>query len=253
MAFLLTACTNEIITPTRKQQTLSVTVEQTQSRATVDTNGQTKWTTQDLIGTVATHAQYPFRYTSTTHGIDYFTGETDEGETIRAGYFPYQTDAKIDGNSLTLHRDERCDQSLQTFSPMVSTMTADGKLNFRQTGAILCVTVGKFAEENTQLIVESSGTDAPLLSGDLIISDITASAPTYTIQNGTHRLVYDITNWFHSDAQHPILIPLQVGLYPTLTLKFTDKNGNVRNERTLHNINAQRAHMLRTPVIEELE
>lgn len=252
-ALMLTACTNDITTPSMHQQTLSAIVEQPSTRATVDTEGKLNWTTQDLIGAITTHAQYHFRYTSTTQGIDYFTGETDEGETIRAGYFPYQAEAKINGNSLVLHRDERSEQSLKNLSPMVSATNANGELHLLQTGAILCVNVGKFAEENTQLIVESSGQDAPLLSGDLVITDITASEPTYTIQNGSNRLIYDITNWLHSDKQHLVLIPLQVGLYPTLTLKFTDKNGNIRTQRTLHNLNAQRAHLLRTPMLEEIE
>lgn len=255
----LCACQDDQQTlPLREPVTLEASTESSvatslSTRAILDGEGAFQWETNDVIGVAGQTSHEPFLFVAQERGLQFFSGYATPGDAPRFAYFPYSEQAMISGNKLTLIRPEQSYLSEQNLSPMVSTIQ-DGQLHFHQTGAVLCLITGQQPKEYVHLRITSSSNDAsipaPLLSGRIVIEDVTHPSCTYSISEGSHTLLYDITRWVPTSSKHKVYIPLQVGQYPLLTFSFEDSQGHILQQLRLRDVNAQRAHLILTPEIQ---
>lgn len=234
-------------TSTPEQLTITASVESHLTRSTISYSGMFHWDTQDAIGVVGKtqNAEFHFR------GDNNFFGTFNTAEKILWSYYPYAPNALISGNTLQLNRSQSAEATEQNCSPMVGRILSSGKHSFTQTGGVLHVTVRNIPEHYSTIRIESQGKDAPLISGKILIPDISQPECTYIITEGSHILEYDISNWLRSEQTHEIYIPLQVGTYPHIKVSFLDRNMQpVGADHNLTNVNVARAAIIRAPVIE---
>lgn len=104
---LLASCTDGNHTnnePFERNCVLHARIESTNTRMTVDADNQLHWGELDGIGVYGVETKnVKFSYAGTQSGITEFTGNPDANqEEFAFAYYPYQSEAVKDGNSLTV-------------------------------------------------------------------------------------------------------------------------------------------------------
>ena len=257
---MLTGCSNEEnfgLKPTDGNRSLTATIEQNDlSRTAVSEEGQVTWTETDAIGVFGTASQnIRFTYQSSTDNGNSatFRGDFPEEETMEQAYYPYQEDATLSGNALTLHLPSEYTYTGNSNAPMLGVKNNDGTFTFKHLTGLLRITINNVPEEADRFVITSSGeTDAPDISGQATITDINAEDATLSITaNGSKSITYNLGTLTEETGFRTFFIPLPVGEYPQLSVALYAKDStDPYFTKTISDITVRRAVMIDMPILD---
>lgn len=257
---MLTGCSNEEnfgLKPTDGNRSLTATIEQNDlSRTAVSEEGQVTWTETDAIGVFGTTSQnIRFTYQSSTDNGNSatFRGDFPEEETMEQAYYPYQEDATLSGNALTLHLPSEYTYTGNSNAPMLGVKNNDGTFTFKHLTGLLRITINNVPEEADRFVITSSGeTDAPDLSGQATITDINAEDATLSITaSGSKSITYNLGTLTEETGFRTFFVPLPVGDYPQLSVALYAKDStDPYFTKTISDITVHRAVMIDMPILD---
>lgn len=257
---MLTGCSNEEnfgLKPTDGNRSLTATIEQNDlSRTAVSEEGQVTWTETDAIGVFGTASQnIRFTYQSSTDNGNSatFRGDFPEEETMEQAYYPYQEDATLSGNALTLHLPSEYTYTGNSNAPMLGVKNNDGTFTFKHLTGLLRITINNVPEEADRFVITSSGeTDAPDLAGQATITDINAEDATLSITaNGSKSITYNLGTLTEETGFRTFFVPLPVGEYPQLSVALYAKDStDPYFTKTISDITVRRAVMIDMPILD---
>lgn len=257
---MLTGCSNEEnfgLKPTDGNRSLTATIEQNDlSRTAVSEEGQVTWTETDAIGVFGTASQnIRFTYQSSTDNGNSatFRGDYPEEETMEQAYYPYQENATLSGNALTLHLPSEYTYTGNSNAPMLGVKNNDGTFTFKHLTGLLRITINNVPEEADRFVITSSGeTDAPDISGQATITDINAEDATLSITaNGSKSITYNLGTLTEETGFRTFFIPLPVGEYPQLSVALYAKDStDPYFTKTISDITVRRAVMIDMPILD---
>lgn len=257
---MLTGCSNEEnfgLKPTDGNRSLTATIEQNDlSRTAVSEEGQVTWTETDAIGVFGTASQnIRFTYQSSTDNGNSatFRGDFPEEETMEQAYYPYQENATLSGNALTLHLPSEYTYTGNSNAPMLGVKNNDGTFTFKHLTGLLRITINNVPEEADRFVITSSGeTDAPDLAGQATITDINAEDATLSITaNGSKSITYNLGTLTEETGFRTFFVPLPVGDYPQLSVALYAKDStDPYFTKTISDITVRRAVMIDMPILD---
>lgn len=257
---MLTGCSNEEnfgLKPTDGNHSLTATIEQNDlSRTAVSEEGQVTWTETDAIGVFGTASQnIRFTYQSSTDNGNSatFRGDFPEEETMEQAYYPYQEDATLSGNALTLNLPSEYTYTGNSNAPMLGIKNNDGTFTFKHLTGLLRITINNVPEEADRFVITSSGeTDAPDLAGQATITDINAEDATLSITaNGSKSITYNLGTLTEETGFRTFFVPLPVGDYPQLSVALYAKDStDPYFTKTISDITVRRAVMIDMPILD---
>lgn len=257
---MLTGCSNEEnfgLKPTDGNRSLTATIEQNDlSRTAVSEEGQVTWTETDAIGVFGTTSQnIRFTYQSSTDNGNSatFRGDYPEEETMEQAYYPYQENATLSGNALTLHLPSEYTYTGNSNAPMLGVKNNDGTFTFKHLTGLLRITINNVPEEADRFVITSLGeTDAPDLSGQATITDINAEDATLSITaNGSKSITYNLGTLTEETGFRTFFVPLPVGDYPQLSVALYAKDStDPYFTKTISDITVHRAVMIDMPILD---
>ena len=257
---MLTGCSNEEnfgLKPTDGNRSLTATIEQNDlSRTAVSEEGQVTWTETDAIGVFGTASQnIRFTYQSSTDNGNSatFRGDFPEEETMEQAYYPYQEDATLSGNALTLNLPSEYTYTGNSNAPMLGVKNNDGTFTFKHLTGLLRITINNVPEEADRFVITSSGeTDAPDISGQATITDINAEDATLSITaNGSKSITYNLGTLTEETGFRTFFVPLPVGDYPQLSVALYAKDStDPYFTKTISDITVHRAVMIDMPILD---
>lgn len=257
---MLTGCSNEEnfgLRPTDGNRSLTATIEQNDlSRTAVSEEGQVTWTETDAIGVFGTASQnIRFTYQSGTDNGNSatFRGDFPEEETMEQAYYPYQEDATLSGNALTLNLPSEYTYTGNSNAPMLGVKNNDGTFTFKHLTGLLRITINNVPEEADRFVITSSGeTDAPDISGQATITDINAEDATLSITaNGSKSITYNLGTLTEETGFRTFFVPLPVGEYPQLSVALYAKDStDPYFTKTISDITVCRAVMIDMPILD---
>lgn len=257
---MLTGCSNEEnfgLKPTDGNRSLTATIEQNDlSRTAVSEEGQVTWTETDAIGVFGTASQnIRFTYQSSTDNGNSatFRGDFHEEETMEQAYYPYQEDATLSGNALTLNLPSEYTYTGNSNAPMLGIKNNDGTFTFKHLTGLLRITINNVPEEADRFVITSSGeTDAPDLAGQATITDINAEDATLSITaNGSKSITYNLGTLTEETGFRTFFVPLPVGDYPQLSVALYAKDStDPYFTKTISDITVRRAVMIDMPILD---
>lgn len=257
---MLTGCSNEEnfgLKPTDGNRSLTATIEQNDlSRTAVSEEGQVTWTETDAIGVFGTASQnIRFTYQSSTDNGNSatFRGDFPEEETMEQAYYPYQENATLSGNALTLHLPSEYTYTGNSNAPMLGVKNNDGTFTFKHLTGLLRITINNVPEEADRFVITSSGeTNAPDIAGQATITDINAEDATLSITaNGSKSITYNLGTLTEETGFRTFFIPLPVGEYPQLSVALYAKDStDPYFTKTISDITVRRAVMIDMPILD---
>lgn len=257
---MLTGCSEEDgfgLKPIDGNRSLTATIEQNNlSRTAVSEEGQVTWTETDAIGVFGTASQnIRFTYQSSTDNGNSatFRGDFPEEETMEQAYYPYQENATLSGNALTLHLPSEYTYTGNSNAPMLGVKNNDGTFTFKHLTSLLRITINNVPEEADRFVITSLGeTDAPDLSGQATITDINAEDATLSITaNGSKSITYNLGTLTEETGFRTFFVPLPVGDYPQLSVALYAKDStDPYFTKTISDITVHRAVMIDMPILD---
>lgn len=216
--------------------------------------GGVTWVETDAIGVFGTKTKNA-KFESTGAGANVtFVGELDSSnEEPTLAYYPYNENASLDGNSLSFTLPSEYTYTEESNAPMLGVKQADGTFSFKHLCGLLKVTVKNMPENAKRLFVVSEGTDekeAPFLTGDVTVNDVTADDATLSItKNGGREVSIDLKN-VSAQETYAFYIPVPVGEYPKLSVKLEMNDGIIYFDKGLSDVDMKRTMMMDMPVFD---
>ena len=224
------------------------------SRTAVDENGGVTWVETDAIGVFGTKTKNA-KFESTGAGANVtFAGELESSnEEPTLAYYPYNENASLDGNSLSFTLPSEYTYTGESNAPMLGVKQADGTFSFKHLCGLLKVTVKNMPENAKRLFVVSEGTDekeAPFITGDVTVNDVTADGATLSItKNGSREVSIDLKN-VSAQETYTLYIPVPVGNYPELSVKLEMNDGIIYFDKSLSDVDMKRSMLLDMPILD---
>ncbi len=230
---------------------INATIEQEcQTRSSINYFGSVSWTDDDYIGVFGKDSQnVKFHFVQNESGNNSFWGNFDtEKEDMLFAYYPYQSNVSVLSNSITYDFPDTQTYHSANKAPMFGKVVSDKIINFYQTGGVLSIKVIG-APESVAAIQLSSNDNSPLLSGEVVISDITGQNPTFKIDQGKHSLKYTLSEDVDFKSIINLHIPLQVGYYEKLYVTLLNGDNSIYKELSLSNLEIKRGVLVNTKTI----
>lgn len=238
-------------------RSLTATIEHNDlSRTAVSEEGQVTWTETDAIGVFGTSSRnVKFAYQSATDngGTATFRGNFPEEESMEQAYYPYQEDATLSGNALTLNLPSEYTYTGNSNAPMLGVKNTDGTFTFKHLTGLLRITINNVPEEADRFVIASSAeTDAPDIAGQATVTDIQAEEATLSITaNGSKEIVYTLGSLTAGTGFRTFFVPLPVGEYPQLSVSLYAKDSTEPYfTKTISDITVSRAVMIDMPILD---
>lgn len=257
---MLTGCSEEDgfgLKPIDGNRSLTATIEQNNlSRTAVSEEGQVSWTETDAIGVFGTASQnIRFAYQSSTgNGSSAtFRGDFPEEEPMEQAYYPYQEEATLSGNSLTLNLPSEYTYTGNSNAPMLGIKNDDGTFTFKHLTGLLRITINNVPEEAERFVITSSAaTDAPNIAGQATVTDITADDASLSITaNGSQSITYRLGTLTEETGFRTFFVPLPIGEYPQLSVSLYAKDRtDPYFTKTVSDITVRRAVMIDMPILD---
>lgn len=257
---MLTGCSNEEdfgLKPMEGNRSLTATIEQNGlSRTAVSEEGQVTWTETDAIGVFGTTSQnIRFAYQSSTDNGNSatFRGDFPEEESMEQAYYPYQEDATLSGNSLTLNLPSEYTYTGNSNAPMLGVKNDDGTFTFKHLTGLLRITINNVPEEADRFVITSSATtDAPDIAGQATVADISAENATLSVTtNGSKSITYKLGTLTEETGFRTFFVPLPVGDYPQLSVSLYAKDRtDPYFTKTISDVTVERAVMIDMPILD---
>ncbi|MDM8305432.1 hypothetical protein [Phocaeicola salanitronis] len=254
---MLTGCSNEEnfgLKPTDGNRSLTATIEQNDlSRTAVSEKGQVTWTETDAIGVFGTASQnIRFTYQSSTDNGNSatFRGDFPEEETMEQAYYPYQENATLSGNALTLHLPSEYTYTGNSNAPMLGIKNNDGTFTFKHLCGLMQVKFTSIPSKSAQFVITSEG---ETIAGTAVVDNIDASNATLHIkenEQASNTITYHINSTDFTEEGLTFHIPLPVGEYEKLTVMLKDENNNILFQKSISNATIKRAVILSMPILD---
>ena len=254
---MLTGCSNEEnfgLKPTDGNRSLTATIEQNDlSRTAVSEEGQVTWTETDAIGVFGTASQnIRFTYQSSTDNGNSatFRGDFPEEETMEQAYYPYQEDATLSGNALTLHLPSEYTYTGNSNAPMLGVKNNDGTFTFKHLCGLMQVKLTSIPSKSAQFVITSEG---ETIAGTAVVDNIDASNATLHIkenEQASNTITYHINSTDFTEEGLTFHIPLPVGEYEKLTVMLKDESNNILFQKSISNATIKRAVILSMPILD---
>ena len=254
---MLTGCSNEEnfgLKPTDGNRSLTATIEQNDlSRTAVSEEGQVTWTETDAIGVFGTASQnIRFTYQSSTDNGNSatFRGDFPEEETMEQAYYPYQENATLSGNALTLHLPSEYTYTGNSNAPMLGVKNNDGTFTFKHLCGLMQVKLTSIPSKSAQFVITSEG---ETIAGTAVVDNIDASNATLHIkenEQASNTIIYHINSTDFTEEELTFHIPLPVGEYEKLTVMLKDENNNILFQKSISNATIKRAVILSMPILD---
>lgn len=236
---------------------LKASIENSDARTSVDEEGHVSWVVADAIGVFGEETENA-RFQSISSGSEVlFIGDMSSHQDVPfLAYYPYDENASLDGNALHFTLPSSYTYTGQSQAPMLGVKQADGNFVFKHLCGLLKVKVKNMPQNAKRLFVVSEGTEdkeAPAITGDVLVNDVTADNATLNItQNKGHEVSIDLKNTSAQET-YTFFIPIPVGEYPMLSVKLEMNDGVINMDKSTSNVNMRRAMMLDMPLIDLLE
>lgn len=257
---MLAGCSEEDgfgLKPTDGNRSLTAKIEQNDlTRTAVSEEGQVTWTETDAIGIFGTTSQnIQFTYQSSTDNGSSatFRGDFPEEETMENAYYPYQEDAALSGNALTLNLPSEYTYTGNSNAPMLGVKNDDGTFTFKHLTGLLRITINNVPEEADRFVITSSAaTDAPDIAGQATVADINAENAALSITaNGSKSITYRLGALTEGTGFRTFFVPLPVGEYPQLSVSLYAKDRtDPYFTKTVSDITVRRAVMIDMPILD---
>lgn len=254
---MLTGCSNEEnfgLKPTDGNRSLTATIEQNDlSRTAVSEEGQVTWTETDAIGVFGTASQnIRFTYQSSTDNGNSatFRGDFPEEETMEQAYYPYQEDATLSGNALTLNLPSEYTYTGNSNAPMLGVKNNDGTFTFKHLCGLMQVKLTSIPSKSAQFVITSEG---ETIAGTAVVDNIDASNATLHIkenEQASNTIIYHINSTDFTEEELTFHIPLPVGEYEKLTVMLKDESNNILFQKSISNATIKRAVILSMPILD---
>lgn len=258
VSLLLVCCNNDntgIIEEKQPKCQIEADYEsiQIRTRAKVDSIGRFSWTDDDLIGICGYKlTNNRFHYVKGGVSDKVFSGIFDfSSDSILFGYFPYQKDIVIKGDSLYFIIPEKTlFQDYVNMAPMIGYMVGSSKMSFKQTGALLYLSFKSLANDMSKVIVESKGDSRHYLSGKATVRIDSKLSHAYEIKTGSYKREFDLSFLDKDTCVHELFVPLQTGYYSNICVIIKNGQNDTLLSRSLSDISLVRATMVRLPLID---
>lgn len=259
LAFLLVACYREESTEWFNQvngnHTLKARIETSENtRTAVDEENQVVWVNGDKIGVYGDQGTVnsPFSFSKiSSDGMAEFKGDLKGGETPTAVYYPYDENAAISGDELSLALPAEYDYSVNCNLPMIGVKQEDGTFRFNHLCGLLRISVVGMPKGTTQLKITSKSSDGtlpPSIAGNAVVQDIHESGAKLTMAPEQSNEIIITHEADTVSGQTVFLVPMPVGQYPLLSVSLQSEDSlYFEKESTLCNI--ERATILNMPEI----
>lgn len=257
---MLAGCSEEDgfgLKPIDGNRSLTATIERNDaSRTAVSEEGQVAWTDADAIGVFgASTSNAKFTYQSTTGdgSTATFRGDFPEEEILEKAYYPYQEDATLSGNTLTLNLPSEYTYTGNSDAPMLGIKNTDGTFAFKHLTGLLRITINNVPEEAERFVITSSAaTDAPSIAGQATVADISAENAILSVTaNGSKEITYRLGTLTEGTGFRTFFVPLPVGEYPQLSVALYAKDAaEPYFTKTLSSVTVRRAVMIDMPILD---
>lgn len=259
LAFLLVACYREESTEWFNQvngnHTLKARIETSENtRTAVDEENQVVWVNGDKIGVYGDQGTVnsPFSFSKiSSDGMAEFKGDLKGGETPVAVYYPYDENAAISGEELSLTLPMEYDYSANCNLPMIGVEQEDATFRFNHLCGLLRISVVGMPKGTTQLKITSKSLDGivpPSIAGNAVVQDIHKNGAKLTMAPEQSNEIIITHQADTVSGQTVFLVPLPVGQYPLLSVSLQSEDSlYFEKESTLCNI--ERATILNMPEI----
>ena len=233
---------------------LRASIENTESRTSVDEEGCVLWVNTDAIGVFGNETRNA-KFQSISSGTDVlFVGEMASRQDVPTlAYYPYNEHAVLDGNTLHFDLPSEYAYTGESNAPMLGIRQPDGSFVFKHLCGLLQVTVENVPEDAKCLNIVSEGTEgqeAPYIAGSVTINDVTAENATISIaKDGSRELSIGLENT-SSQETCTFNIPVPLGDYPQLSVKPRMDDGSVSMDKTISDVSMARAKMLDMPAVD---
>lgn len=254
---LLVGCNNlevniDFVSDEETLYVINATIEHgCQTRTSVDYFGGVSWSNDDCIGIFGDMSQnIKFHFIQNANGNDSFAGNFNtEKENIKFAYYPFHDKVSILDNSITYDYPDIQYYCRGNRAPMYGVPVSENTISFHQTGGVLLL---KFIDlpSTIKSIRISTDNESPLISGEVVISDISSQFPKYQIEDGLHHIEYILNDDADSSSQllH-LYVPLQIGQYNKLRVYIMNEDDSVYKELSLSDLNIDRGTLINTKTI----
>lgn len=221
------------------------------SRTAVDDSGNVTWITTDELGVYGSVSEN-MKYSSTGNGSDVtFTGNLPETETAEWAYYPYDKDAFLDEDELTITLPDQYIYTGNSNAPMLGKSSGNNRFSFKHLGGLIRFTLGGRIPDNAdRFVITSKGENQPIsgqasfaIEGDNVTMSITSE--------GKQSISYDVSAIKDAEEFQHFFVPLPVGDYAKLEVSFYKKNSETPVfTRSLSNLTVKRAEMICMPILD---
>ena len=217
------------------------------TRSQIAPTGIFSWTDDDLIGICGhTIINQRFHYIGGSSSENVFSGVFDVlSDSIRFGYYPYQKDIVIRGDSLhfTIGKEAEFRNDVN-YAPMIGFLSGKNTMLFKQAGGLMRLSFKGFTKEMSKVVVESVGESRPRLSGNAVMHIGMKSNPCFRIDTGSYGREFDITFLDKDTSTYKLLVPFQVGEYSMIRVSIVDNNSDTVISRALSDVVMERAKLI---------
>lgn len=208
--------------------TLKATIDEADTRVSVETDGTYHWQAGDEIGVwvVDSDGGVPYKYTTEDSGTTAnFAVTLDDGEAIgEYAFYPYSEDSFVDGEGPRVALDANLDYvEGTTYMPMLGTISSDGTISFKSVGGVIKLTVNNIPSNAARLLFSAKDTD----NENLVISGVfPVSGDQITAGGimGLNSVNIDFTDKWKSSME--FYVPLPTGTYGGFELEFVNANSS---------------------------
>lgn len=221
------------------------------SRTAVDDSGNVTWITTDELGVYGSVSEN-MKYSSTGNGSDVtFTGNLPETETAEWAYYPYDKDAFLDEDELTITLPDQYIYTGNSNAPMLGKSSGNNRFSFKHLGGLIRFTLGGRIPDNAdRFVITSKGENQPIsgqasfaIEGDNVAMSITS--------DGKQSISYDVSAIKDAKEFQHFFVPLPVGDYSKLEVSFYKKDSETPVfTRSLSNLTVKRAEMICMPILD---
>lgn len=220
------------------------------TRTELTTDNAVHWEANDAISLFDPKGDNNRFYTTESGPRVTFTGEATPADGTYYALYPYNTNALIEGTTITTtlpaEQDAREGSFAQGLNPSVATADATNSLYFKNVCALVKFTL---AESATTTITKATlcGNNGEALAGTLTI-DATASTPIAMADTSFGQTVIELNGSLTPGSTY-YFVTAPASLSNGLTLSLYDDKGNVWKKQSTTNATLKASHILNLGLI----
>lgn len=220
------------------------------TRTELTTDNAVHWEANDAISLFDPKGDNNRFYTTESGPRVTFTGEATPADGTYYALYPYNTNAQIEGTTITTtlpaEQDARAGSFAQGLNPSVATADATNNLYFKNVCALVKFTL---AESATTTITKATlcGNNGEALAGALTI-DAAVSTPIAMADTNFGQTVIELNGSLTPGSTY-YFVTAPVSLSKGLTLSLYDDKGNVWKKQSTTNATLKASHILNLGLI----